>query len=139
MGFASYHEDILLRAAENGSDAGAVRPATSSAAGGPSESSRATTTTRPKTRTVTLHGEAARRAALKFFGAKEFAYLQVIETQTGRLVQEFPYRDLTEVKACLARIEAKHPGALRLVIAKRLELPEDRVQAEPDASADGET
>lgn len=137
MGFASFHEDILLRAAESGFDAGAARLATNAAPRcRPVELDAAPRKAPRRIQTFHLHGEEARRFILKTFGdAKEIAYLQVIETKTGRLVHEFPYRQRAEVEACLSRIEAQFPGVLRLLIVKRLELPENPVQAEPGAEA----
>jgi hypothetical protein len=136
MGFASYQEDILLRAAENGFDTGAAKPVSGPVPGdGFTESNDVPSTTRRRLKTIHLHGEEARRFVLKHMcGAKEIAYLQVIETKTGNLVQEFPYRQRAEVEARLAQIEIKYPGTLRLRIVKRLEIPEDRVQSESIAA-----
>jgi hypothetical protein len=131
MGFASYFEDVSLRAAENGFDAGTARPSVGTSPDNrPVDSDDTATAIRRRPKTIHLCGEEARRFILVHLGgAKEFAYLQVVETSTGRLVREFPYRQRAEVEACLARVEVEHPGALRLVIVKRLELPEQRVQS----------
>lgn len=138
MGFASYHEDILLRAAENGFDAGAARLATDPVPGvRPVESDDTVPATRRRPKTVHLYGEEARRFVLKHLGgAKEIAYLQVIESRNGYVVQEFPYRQRAEVEACLSRIEAKYPGVLRLVIVNRLEIPDHLRQTESDSAPD---
>jgi len=131
MGFASYFEDVSLRAADNGINAGMLRAFIASPDGNRADSEDSAQPARRRTKTIHLEGEDARRFILKHFcGAKEFAYVQVIETSTGHLVREFPYRRRAEVEARLAEVEAKHPGALRLVVVKRLEVPEQRVQAD---------
>ena len=134
MGFASFLEDVLLRAAENGFDIGAASPPVSSMTDGSrsADSKDAVPTTRRRRKTVHLKGEEARRFILIHLGgAKEIAYLRIIQNRTGRVVQEFPYRERAEVEGCLSRVEATHPGAFRLVIVKRLEIPEARTQAAP--------
>jgi hypothetical protein len=126
MGFASYHEDILLRAAENGFDAGVAGLAHGSG-GGPVVSGKATRATRNRTIILDIKVEKDRREAIRALapGAKQIAYVQVFQTKTGDLVHEFPYRLLKEVKAYLLQIETQYPGALRHRIVTRMELPED--------------
>jgi hypothetical protein len=127
MGFASFFEDIMFRAAENGVDLGAAIPTYDPFREvDASEGADASQSTRAKPKTIRLRGEEARLYFLQHFaGARSFAYLHVVEAKTGRLLHEFPYRLLAEVKAKLAEVEEKHPGLLRLVIAKRLEIPQE--------------
>jgi hypothetical protein len=125
MGFASYLEDIVFRAVENGVDVSAIPtydPFRDSNDPGNTEPSQPVDA---KPKVIRMHGEEARLYFLQHFaGGKFFAYLHVVEAKTGRLLQEYPYRLRTEVEAKLAEVEVKHPGVLRLVIVKRLELPE---------------
>ena len=125
MGFASYFEDIVFRAVENGVDVAAIPtydPFSDSNDSGNTETSQ---TANAKPKVIRMRGEEARLYFLEHFaGGKFFAYLHVVEAKTCRLLQEYPYRLLAEVEAKLAEVEGKHPGVLRLVIVKRLELPE---------------
>lgn len=124
MGFASFFEDIMFRAVENGVDLAATIPTydpfrdenvpAGDVASAPSH-------TKPKI--TRLRGEEARLYFLRHLaGAKSFAYLHLVEAKTGRLLHEFPYRLRAEVEAKLAEVEETHPGLFRLVIVKRLEL-----------------
>ena len=126
MGFPSLFEDIMSRAVENGVVLGAMIPTydpfrDANACGGTDASQTADV----KPKVLRLRGEEARQYYLEHFaGAKFFAYLHVVEAKTGRLLDEYPYRLRAEVEARLAEVEGTHPGLLRLVIVKRLELPE---------------
>ncbi len=124
MGFASYLEDIVFRAVENGVDVASIPtfdPFSDSNDSGNTESQAADA----KPKVIRMRGEEARLYFLEHFaGGKFFAYLHVVEAKSGRLLQEYPYRLRLEVEAKLAEVDGKHPGVLRLVIVKRLELPE---------------
>lgn len=128
MGFPSFFEDVMSRAVENGVDLGATIPTYNPFQDGNASFVDVTAPTEPaKPKVIRLQGEEARRYVLEHqAGAKWFAYLHVVEGKTGRLLQEYPYRLLGEVKAKFAEVEGKHPGLLRLVIVKRLEIPEGR-------------
>jgi hypothetical protein len=126
MGFPSFFEDIMARAVENGVDLGARIPTYDPfrySSGSVSDEASQRVDAKPKV--IRMHDEEARRYLLEHdAGAKWFAYLHVVEGKTGRLLQEYPYRLRAEVEAKLAEVESKHPSLLRLVIVKRLELPE---------------
>lgn len=125
MGFASYFEDIVFRAVENGVDVSAIPTYDPFRNSNDPENTEASQAADAKPKVIRMHGEEARRYILEHdAGAKWIAYLHVVEGKTGRLLQEYPYRLRTEVEAKLAAVEGKHPGLLRLVIVKRLELPE---------------
>jgi hypothetical protein len=125
MGFASYFEDIVFRAVENGVDLAQIPTYDPFRDDGAPDGDDASQPSHAKPKTTRLRGDEARQYFLQHCaGAKSFAYLHVVEAKTGRLLQEYPYRLRAEVEAKLAEVEKKHPGLLRLVIAKRLELPE---------------
>lgn len=81
MGLASYQEDILLRAAESGFDAGAVRPASAPAPESQiPENDVAAHATRQRTKTIHIPpGEGAGLRLLHLIGvAKPIAYLRTL-------------------------------------------------------------
>ncbi|MFM8273422.1 MAG: hypothetical protein ACKODX_14000 [Gemmata sp.] len=117
----------MSRAVENGVDLGAAIPTYNPFQDANVSWVDVPAPTEPeKPKVIRLQGEEARQYVLEHYaGAKWFAYLHVVEGKTGRLLQEYPYRQLAEVKAKLAEVEGKHPGLLRLDIVKRLEIPEE--------------